>query len=213
MLGLTIGEKHTAYDFGLRLLTFNVSSPEPVVNEIEIPGMDGNLDLSETLTGEIIYKKRKLTAEFLMEEHDETELQKRTDAIRNYLHGITHTICPDMDSIYEYVGRVTVAFAPMGVYQTVTVTANVAPYKTKRMNTVVSKFITDEEVVSCYNERKSVIPTITTDADFQIEFKGDIYSVSAGESIIPEILFRAGDNVLTCTGSGTITFTYQEGSL
>ena len=83
MLGLTIGKKHTAYDFGLRLLTFNVSSPDPVVNEVEIPGMDGNLDLSETLTGETIYKKRTLTAEFLMEEHDETELQKRTDAIRN----------------------------------------------------------------------------------------------------------------------------------
>ena len=213
MLGLTIGEKHTAHDFGLRLLTFNVSSPDPVVNEIEIPGMDGNLDLSKTLTGEVVYKNRTLTAEFLMEEQDETRLQHRVDNIRNYLHGITHTICPDMDSIYEYRGRVTVTFAPMGVYQAVTVTANVAPYKIKRINTVVAQTVKGESAIICYNERMSVVPTITTDADFTLQF-GDISrSIEAGENIVPDIKFVQGENIVTCIGTGNITFTYQEGSL
>lgn len=213
MLGLTIGEKHTAYDFGLRMLTFNISSPDPVVNEIEIPGMDGNLDLSETLTGEVVYKKRTLTAEFLMEEQDETQLQNRMDNIRNYLHGITHTICPDMDSIYEYRGRVTVTFTPMGVYQSVTITANVSPYKMKRMETVVSQAITDEGVVSCYNERKSVVPTITTDAEFILKFNDISKAVPAGETLVPDIKFVQGENIVTCIGTGNITFTYREGSL
>ena len=213
MLGLTIGEKHTAYDFGLRLLTFNVSSPDPVVNEIEIPGMDGNLDLSKTLTGEVVYKNRTLTAEFLMEEQDETQLQHRVDNIRNYLHGITHTICPDMDSIYEYRGRVTVTLAPIGVYQAVTVTANVAPYKMKRINTVVEQIVKGESAIICYNERKSVVPTITTDADFTLKFNDISVSIAAGENIVPDIKFLQGENIVTCIGTGNITFTYQEGSL
>lgn len=213
MLGLTIGEKHTAYDFDLKLLTFTVSSPEPVINKVEIPGMNGDLDLSESLTGEVIYKNRTLTAEFLMEEQDEAQLQNRMDNIRNYLHGITHTICPDMDSIYEYRGRVTVTFTPMGCYQTVTITADVAPYKMKRTNTIVTHAVSEESVVSCYNERKSVVPTITTDADFILKFNDISVAVSAGETIVPDIKFVQGENIVTCIGTGNITFTYQEGSL
>ena len=213
MLGLTIGGKHTAYDFGLKLLTFQVSSPEPVTNEVEIPGMNGMLDLSETLSGEIIYRNRTITAEFLMEEQDETQLQNRLNDIRNYIHGIMHDICPDMDGVYMYTGRTKVDFTVMGVYQLVTLTADVLPYKMKRADTVVSQTIEEEGAVICYNERKSVVPTITTDADFVLQF-GDIsVGVSAGETIVPDIKFVQGENIITCTGTGTISFTYREGSL
>lgn len=213
MLGLTIGEKHTYYDFDLRLLTFKVSLPEPVTNKVEIPGMNGDLDLSEALTGEIVYKNRTLTAEFIMEEQDEAELQRRMNSINNLLHGITHAIIPDMDSVYEYKGRVIVSFAPMGCYQLVTVTADVFPYKMKRIKTVVSQDVSEECDIICYNARKSVIPTITTDADFTLKFGNISRSISAGENIVPDIKFVQGENMITCIGTGNITFTYQEGSL
>lgn len=55
MLGLTIGEKHTYNDFRLKMLSsFVVSPPEPVVNKIQIPGMDGMLDISENKYAHII---------------------------------------------------------------------------------------------------------------------------------------------------------------
>ena len=213
MLGLTIGEMHTYDDFGLKLIRFTVSLPEPMVNEVEIPGMNGNLDLSESLTGEVIYKNRVLTAEFTMEEQDEALLQIRMNSINNYLHGIVHIICPDMDSAYEYKGRNKVVFTPMGCYQLVTITANVHPYKMKRINTVVSQSIAGEEAVVCCNERKSVVPTITTNADFTLKFNDISVSIAAGETIVPDIKFVQGENIITCTGTGNITFTYREGSL
>lgn len=213
MLGLTIGEIHTYHDFDLRMLTFKVSPPEPVTNKVDIPGMNGNLDLSEVLTGEIVYKNRILTAEFIMEEQDEAEQQRRMNSINNSLHGIVHAIVPDMDSVYEYKGRVTVSFAPMGCYQLVTVTADVYPYKMKRINTVVTQEVSEECVITCYNERKSVVPTIISDADFTLKFGYVSVYISAGENIVPDIKFDKGENIVTCIGTGNITFTYQEGSL
>lgn len=213
MTGLTIGEKHTYDDFNLELLSFTVSLPEPVTNEIEIPGMNGNLDLSEALTGEVVYKNRVLTAEFLMEEQNEDDLQERMNEMNNYLHGVVHSIIPDMDSNYAYKGRITVSFSSMGVYQLVTLTADVTPYKSRRYNTKVTRQVVEEGIICCRNEKRSVVPTITSDADFTLKFHDVSVSIAAGENVIPDIKFTQGKNLITCIGTGTITFTYQEGSL
>lgn len=213
MTGLTIGDKHTYDDFKMEMLSFAVSLPEPVTNEIEIPGMNGNVDLSEALTGEVIYKNRLLTAEFLMEEQNEDILQGRMNEMNNYLHGVVHSIIPDMDNNYEYKGRITISFSQMGVYQLVTITADVAPYKSRRSDTIVTYQVEEERVICCRNEKRSVVPTITSDADFTLKFRDVSVSIAAGENMVPDIKFTQGENLITCIGTGTITFTYQEGSL
>ena len=68
MQGLTIGERHTYRDFGLRMLSCTVFPPEPKIEEIDIPGRNAPLDVSEFF-GEILYKPRTLTAVFDIEVH------------------------------------------------------------------------------------------------------------------------------------------------
>lgn len=213
MTGLTIGEKHTYKDLNMRLISFEVSSPEPFEEEEKIPGMDGKLDLSETF-GEIKYKNTILTAIFNMEEQDEERFHMRFSDLRNYMHGLVHKIIPDFDNEFFYEGRIKVSSIQQGCFYKITISADVYPYKLKNENTVVSATVSGTKEVICSNLRKSVVPTITATADFAIELNGNSYSVSSGENIIvPDIKFVAGDNILKCTGTGTITFTYQEGSL
>lgn len=213
MTGLLIGNKHTYDDFGMKMLSFTISAPKIIEEKIEVPGRAELLDLSEFF-GKILYKERTLNAEFDVEEINPNVFANRFQAICNYMHGISHEIVCDQDDQFYYKGRISVSYTQINsIFYKIKLSATVSPYKYKLTPTIVSEFIADQAQIICPNLRKEVVPTITTDADFQIEFDGESYSISAGENIIPEILFRAGDNILTCTGSGTITFTYQEGSL
>jgi hypothetical protein len=52
MLGVTIGDKHTYRDFGLRWLEpYTIDYPEPWTFIVDVPGTDGQIDLTEALTG------------------------------------------------------------------------------------------------------------------------------------------------------------------
>ena len=63
------------------------------------------------------------------------------------------------------------------------------------------------------NAKKRAVPTITASAPFTIYHEGNTHSVVAGSTVIPEIELKEGVNDIAVKGSGTITFTYQEGSL
>lgn len=63
------------------------------------------------------------------------------------------------------------------------------------------------------NSKKRVIPTITATSAFTLYFEGNSYTVSAGETVIPEIELKEGVNDIAVKGTGTISFAYREGSL
>ena len=57
------------------------------------------------------------------------------------------------------------------------------------------------------------MPEITTTASMTIVFGGWSVSRSAGSFVIPELELIEGENTVTVTGTGAITFTWQEGDL
>lgn len=212
MTGLLIGEKHTYNDFGLRMISLVVSPPEAIVVHKEIPGMDSVLDFSEAF-GEVKYRNRSLVAEFNMEEHDNEKFHERFSEICNYMHGIKHKITLDSDSAFYYEGRITVSSSPQGCFYKITISADVRPYKLKKEKTVITTNVVGKATVVCNNLKKRVVPTIKTDAEFGIVFDGVPYAVTGGEWTDADIVLEAGKNVLECTGTGSITFEYQEGGL
>lgn len=60
----TINGKHTFYHYGLYVTnTAPIAPPEVRIQYIEIPGRNGNLDLTDVLTGRPVYGDRKITLE------------------------------------------------------------------------------------------------------------------------------------------------------
>lgn len=213
MTGLMIGDKHTYEDFGLKMLSWNISLPDIREEKIEVPGMNGKLDLSEFF-GESIYNERKLTATFEMEEPCLEKFTLRYSKLCNYMHGLSKRITPDDDPLYYYEGRIKVSYVKENrIFYVITLEAIVAPYKLRHEETVVTKAVSESLEVILRNERKRVVPTILTDAEFRLEFNGMSVSHSAGEFQIADLVLSEGENVITCYGTGNITFRYQEGSL
>ena len=213
MIGLKIGDKHTYDSFGLKMLSCTISPPEPKIEEIEIPGMDGKLDVSGFF-GEILYHKRTFEAVFDMEEPDLRNFKSRFSELCNYMHGLEKKIIPDDDPLYYYEGRVQVTYKQKNaLFYEITITASVAPYKMRLEEKIVSRYVSEELEIILPNERKSVIPTITTDAEFRLVCNGKSVTHSAGEFIVADFKLTEGENVIACYGTGNITFRYQEGSL
>lgn len=214
MAGLKIGNFHTYDDFKLKMLSFEVSDPEVQEQLQEVPGRDGVLDLSESLNGEPVYNNRKIVAEFDMEEADPEAANEKLTKIRNSIHGKCLKIINDTDSGFYYEGRVKVSCKRKNyLFYIVTVTVDAQPYKLKHEETTVTANVSGETVVICRNERKSVVPTVTATGEIGIMFGDHSFVAKDNTYIFPDLKFVEGDNILVCTGTGTITFTYQEGAL
>lgn len=217
MKGLKIGEKHTYNDFGLKMLSFSgFSSPEVIEEYQEVPGRHGKLDLSESLTGEPVYKDRHFEAIFDIEEVNPVEFKRKIHNIENYLHGRVYHIIDDNEPDWFYEGRIKVSYARKNYrFYTVTISSDsVYPYKYKHNKTVVSVSVTGEaQELVLTNERMSVVPEFTCTGETTITFGNITHTMNAGTHIFADILLKQGENVLTVSGSGTLTVLYQEGAL
>lgn len=61
--------------------------------------------------------------------------------------------------------------------------------------------------------RKTAVPTITSSANIIITKDGTEYAFDSGTHKNEELRFTEGENVITITGSGTVTIAYRDGSL
>lgn len=133
MRGVTFDGKHSYWDWGLLLKGFpTVSPPEPKTKVVEIPGTDEVIDLTETLTGKVHYKQRKITCYFTLPCHRDRWETVYTE-ILNHLHGRKIEIVLDDDAEYTYTGRAQISeWKPERHTADVVITAEVEPYKTAR---------------------------------------------------------------------------------
>ncbi len=107
----------------------SVAHPNPITKIIEIPGVDGVLDLSEYLTGRITYGQRQGSLNFYIANDLETRESIRMDMVRT-LHGKTMKMQLDDDKEFYYEGRFTVGNLESGPsYSAISIGYNLAPYK------------------------------------------------------------------------------------
>ena len=194
-----IGDKLTYDDWGLFLQSFQISDPDPKTNYIDIPGGDGSIDLTEALTGAVVYHDREITASFNTNA-PRASWRPLMEDIQNYAHGRKFAITVPDDPDHYYKGRVKIGtLIKHATNATFTLTAKVDPYKYKNDETVIQLTIdsTGTMTTTIPNSRMRVIPTFTFSAQTQIEWKNITISVDAGERTISQILLEQGDNPIT----------------
>ena len=133
MIGVTFkignNSKHSFKDWNLILTHIKISEPEPQLYTIDIPGMDGVLDLSEALAGEITYNTRKITLEFYSRNKLSSWLNLQSD-IWNFMQGKTVQIILDSDKGFYYEGRASIDSTKNGFSGAdFVINATVNPYK------------------------------------------------------------------------------------
>lgn len=205
---------NTWYDWRLVLTSKDVTPPEPKINLVELDGMSGSLDLSESLTGEITYKDRNVTASFWTDEGTFTERASLLNEIVATLHGKKIKIIEPDDPDHYFYGRVSVKSTKNILpYAEFTIEAICEPWRYALEETVrpieLTRDFTDI-VINNYGV-KTLCPTIEVTGNSVID--GIDTLLVPGVYKIPEIKLKQGSNVLSAWGYGTMTIRYREASL
>lgn len=216
MKGVTFGNLHSYRDLKLLLQPGKeIGSPEVKQYKIAVDGADGSLDYTDFF-GEAKYDNVSLKFPFA------TIVPKRDflthfSLVKNALHGKKMRIILDDDPSSFYVGRVSVGhFTNEKNIGTITIECDCEPYKYKLARTIVSRAIDGAETVILTNARKRAVPEvrIETETSLNIRYQDNlIWDLGPGSYTLPELELAEGDNAVSVTGTGTIAFEWQEGSL
>lgn len=230
MQTVTFGTKNSYDDFGLILTEKAIGFPEPKLEEVDVIGADGVIDLSEALNDDIKYKTRKLQFTFTVLKGNKYWASTVAD-VANYLHGKKLRIQMDFDPAYYYTGRCKInSFKTSKRLCTITIDAECEPYRLDingngekwlwdtfsfqngfiRVNSVI---VDGSLQVNLQNQRKIVSPTFTCSTAMTVTFDGVTYNLPKGKTQVLGIRLQYGTNYVTFRGNGTVKIEYQGGIL
>ena len=207
--------RHTADDWHLVMNEKVIGTPTVKSRTIDLADRDGVLDFTESLTGAPAYETRTLSFRFeYLDSLD--EWPEIITEIRNFLHGKRVKIHEPDDPDYYYIGRVSVGDPSGGLVKALSVDVIADTWKYPITGeTIVTEAVAASKTVNLVNSWRPVCPTIKTTEAVTFSFNDTNYSIAgAGTFRFPKFRLGYGLNVVTIvSGSGTITFTYQEGAL
>lgn len=230
MQTVTFGTKNSYDDFGLILTDKDIGFPEPKLEEVDVIGADGVIDLSEVLNDDIKYETRKLQFTFTVLKGNKYWASTVAD-VANYLHGKKLRIQMDFDPAYYYTGRCKInSFKTSKRLCTITIDAKCEPYRLDingngekwlwdtfsfqngfiRVNAVT---VNGSLQVNLQNQRKIVSPTFTCSTAMTVTFDGVTYNLPKGKTQVLGIRLQYGTNYVTFKGNGTVKIEYQGGAL
>lgn len=214
-----LGDFNTWYDWRLILTAKDVTPPEPKTNYVDIEGMDGSLDLSEALTGEITYQDRVVSASFWT---NEGTFKERADLLRKIvasLHGKKIRIIEPDDPDHYFYGRVKIKSQKNILpYAEFSIECTCEPWRYSLEDTVRRIDSNYGETLMCEvlvhnNGVKTVCPDITVKGVAMLKY-GDLEaSLDDGSHKISDIKFRHGVTKMFLAVNGSISFTYKEADL
>ena len=204
----------SAYDeWNIVLTKVDIPLPEPKTSLVEIKGADGVLDLSEVLTGDILYNNRTITLTFEM--MDDADYYDLISNISNYLHGKKVTISLTNDEDYYYVGRASInqwqCIKRKGI---IVITVDAEPYKySVTETTMIVNVVNQTKTITLQNSRKRVCPILNVTGTITLTISGVNYKLAEGKQQLSNFRLVEGNNVVKVSGNGTLTITYRQGEL
>lgn len=228
MNGVTFGTKHSYDDFGLILTSKNITLPKAKTKIIEVPGADGVIDLTESLTDDVKYNNRTLSFTFTVIDPMASWASVLSE-VANFLHGRKLRIHMDWDKNYYYEGRCAInQFKTNKRTATIAVDCDCDPYKIEKNSAsdpwnwddfnfvdgiIYEVTVSGTTSAILINRRKIVSPTFTCSAAMTVTFDGVTYNLPQGTTSILDIRLQEGENSVVFTGNGTVQINYKGGSL
>lgn len=233
---IIFGDKNTWADWYLFPSSRPVfNPPKPKEKLVDIPGADWHLDLSTSLTGEVLYEGREGSFEFIVD-NGHVEWYDLYSQIMDYLHGQVLKATLEDEPVFYYEGRFSVNQWKSDPHNSkIVIDYNVSPYKLEKYSSledwVWDTFNFETGIVREYKDlkvdgsltfiivgrRMAVTPTfIVKSSDgkgMKVFFNGTTYDLPDGTSRVINIRTVSGENKLVFTGNGTVSIDYRGGCL
>ncbi len=226
-LGITIDGKHTATEWGLRLVSYDIPMPEAKASYIEVPFRDGVIDLTESLDGAVRYKNRTLTFTFDLPA-DYPNWHKKYSQLAAAYHGKRCQIQLDTDREYLYEGRVSVqSVKENGVFSAVTLTMYADPYKYDFLPSdsdwLWDPFSFETGIIRSYKELpvfgtatytvigadQVLVPELICSAAMTVTADGKTVKLKKGSNRTSDIRVQPGENTFVFQGIGKVTIKFR----
>ena len=204
-----------------------VVAPEVKEEYIDVPGMNGQLDFTEALTGAPRYGLRSGSWTFIVDNGVWDWPILYTDLLTS-LHGKKVSVILSDDPLYYYYGRLSIN-ANFGTkdYAQVTINYKFDPLKYPSGSTanidwkwselfnntiIYGKFnVNGTKYRNIINEDESAKPvSITVTAAMTVTFNGETISLAAGTNT-NAVTIQPGDNIMIFNGKGQVTIDYSIG--
>lgn len=176
---------------------YTLSPPEPKIYTVDIPGGDGVIDLTQSLTGDVTYENRQQEFSFMVVNPDSFERVK-TD-VSNFLHGKSFDYQMTMDPGYTYHGRFTVTeyshtlYSYPGLVGIFSIKIDADPYKSKGLQTYHLN-PTGGMMFRFESGRKPVHPVIKCTQPCRVHWKDVVTVVPVGTYSLNDVIFTQGFN-------------------
>ena len=208
---------NTWYNWRLILTAKDVTPPEPKTNYVNLDGMSGTLDLSESLTGEVTYQDRTITASFWTDEGSYNDRERLLHEIIAALHGKKIRIIEPDDPEHYFYGRVKIKSRKnILAYTEFTIEAVCEPWRYSIHDTVRRIEVNSQDVANLVihnNGVKTLCPIITVTGSVNIIYNGVTTSLTDGSYRITTVKLYQGITVIGVSGNGSVDLTYREADL
>lgn len=234
-IGITFGEKHSFQDWGLKLKGVSIGIPKAKTEYVSVPGMNGDLDLTEAQNGGVKYEMRELKFTFGVRNCSYEKWSTLVSQVASDIQGAEKRIILDTDKDYYYVGRCQVDTTKSNdVTAEIVVTCTCEPYKISVFSSdepwkwdtfnFINGVIRDTSDITIdaastwqkivlvgwvYNETLRIV----SNADMKIKYRNSYYSIYAGENIMYDMVLYNGTNELYFQGTGKVTLIHRGGML
>lgn len=216
MRGIKFGDVHTWARWGLVLHAKTINPPTPRTDYVQIPGRDGAVDMSDALTGRVMYDNRTVTFNFLLVDGKYSEREEIIADIINTLHGKKFDIITDDRPDLYFVGRCSVkTFTNDKAYGSITVDCTCDPYR-YAVNEIIRPYKAGNTSSYCINRgNKPIIPVFEVEGSVTVTLNGATATFTTGIYRPPEYVLIPGLNTLTfrMSGASRLTIKYREAYL
>ena len=216
---LIIGTYDTALTGPWTLAALSCPEPDYQANLVDVPGRDGQLDMSTALTNGVPrYSSRTLEARLECSEGDRAYRLEKVAEIINQLNGQRLDITLPDDPTRYLTGRVTVKTEYNDIaHAAVSLTAICDPWRYNKTETAVNlTAATKEQLTVLPNSGWRVVtPEVTVTGSGSVVLKCDdlTWTLTAGTYRLTDMTLPHGNTALRYSGSGRVSITYREAVL
>lgn len=210
--GTKFGSIHSVADLRLIQQSVKITPAKPRLNLLDVPGMNGKVDLTEANGVGVTYENRELVWVFAL--YPGMDWAETRRAVENALNGKAFDIELDEERGWLYHGRVELTdYEVDQVLKRITVRADCNPYKVKTEESTMAVELTEAEqqIVPDFGSM-TLIPEITNTDACSLTWAGHTFQMEAGTHQFPE-MYVAGKQSFIVSGTGSLTIKWLEGSL
>lgn len=212
---LQFGEYSTWETWHLFTTKLEIDPPKVKTNYISLGGTNGTIDLTEALSERPVYEDRKLLASFWTRRGSRQEREQLLQQITGAIHGRRMKIwVPDYSDGY-FMGRIAVkGIVRKNAYTEFSVEAVCDPWRYDNEETVLTYNVDGVQEISLSNTGVAVLcPDITVTGTITFTCNGVTTTASDGSYKVATFKLFEGENLISLSGSGTLTLRYRRATL